>query len=116
MNRSDPIAALRDVVGARYVLIDEAWMVAAWGPDATQEQLEAVRRAAITGATVSPARVEVVMFAADDVAEGSLMACRKIIRPARGKAALGPLEYDPRGGMVSGRFLGLVPRKSATLQ
>lgn len=105
---------LRDVV--RYVFIDEAWMVGAFGDDVTDAKREAARLAAITGATASPDREEVVMFAADDRDEGSLMACRKIIRPSRGRAKLGPLAYDPRGGMVAGRFLGLVPRKTATLQ
>jgi hypothetical protein len=105
---------LRDVV--RYVFIDEAWIVAAFGKDATPEKLAAVRQAAITGAASSPHREEVVMLAADDAVEGSLMARRKIIRPAVGRAKLGPLEYDPRGGQIAGRFVGLVPRKSATLQ
>ena len=105
---------LRDVV--RYVFIDEAWIVAAFGPDVTPEQLQRVRDAAITGATASPHREEVVMLAADDAAEGSLMARRKIIRPSHGRATLGPLEYDPRGGSIVGRFVGMVPRKHATLQ
>ena len=105
---------LRDVV--RYAFIDEAWIVAAWGKDATPEMIEAVRQAAITGASKSPHREEVVMFAADDVAEGGLMARRKIIRPSSGRAKLGPLEFDPRGGSLAGRFVGLIPRKGATLQ
>jgi len=104
---------LRDVV--RYIFVDEAWIVEAWGPDATPEQHEAVRLAMITGATASPHRKEVVMLCAEDHAEGSLMARRMIIRPASGRPTLGPLEFDPRGGMVQGRFLGLLPRK-ATLQ
>lgn len=105
---------LRDVV--RYVFIDEAWIVAAFGKDATPEQLQRVRDAAITGATASPHREEIVMFAAEDEAEGTLMARRGIIRPSHGRATLGPLQYDPRGGALVGRFLGLIPRKSATLQ
>ena len=105
---------LRDVV--RYAFIDEAWIVEAWGPNATDADREAVRQAAITGASKSPHRQEVVMFAADDAAEGGLMARRKIIRPSSGKAKLGPLEFDPRGGSLAGRFVGLIPRKGATLQ
>jgi len=105
---------LRDVV--RYVLVDEAWIVAAFGPNVTPEQMAAVREAVITGATASPAREEVVMLCAEDHAEGCLMARRKIIRPPSGRPKLGPLEFDPRGGELRGRFLGLLPRKSTTLQ
>lgn len=101
---------LRDVV--RYVFIDEAWIVDAMGENNTPERLEAVAAAAITGATASPLREEVVMFAAEDEAEGSLMARRRIIRPAHGRATLGPLQYDPRGGTIVGRFVGLLPRKT----
>lgn len=105
---------LRDVV--RYVFIDEAWIVDAFGKNNTPERSEAVRQAVITGAAASPYREEVVMIAADDAAEGGLMARRKIIRPAVGRPALGPLQYDPRGGLLAGRFVGLIPRKGATLQ
>jgi len=98
---------LRDVV--RYVMMDEAWMVEA-GND------EAVMREAIKhGATASPARVEIVMFSAEDHAEGQLMAFRKIIRPEGKLPYLDPLQASPDGGMLSGRFVGLLPRKS-TLQ
>lgn len=103
---------IRDVV--RYLMIDEAWIVAALGKDATPEQLAAVREAAITGAKASPARVEVVMLCSEDHVEGQLMGRREIVRPAGRRPHLGPLQIDPQGGMLHGRFVGLLPRPAAT--
>jgi hypothetical protein len=97
---------LRDVV--RYLFIDEAWMVEAIGPDVTPEQRAAVELAVITGATASPARQEVVMFSGEDQAEGAVMARRLIIRQGA-HATLGPLQFDPPGGQMVGRFVGLLP-------
>ena len=106
---------LRDVV--RYVLIDEAWIVEALGENATPEKIAAVKKAAITGASASPDRVEVVMFCAEDHAEGQLMGRRQIIRPQGPYAKppyLAPIEIDPEGGMLQGRFVGLLPRPAMT--
>lgn len=100
----------------RYCFIDEAWIVAAID-NPTPEQLAAVERAAITGAAASPARQEVVMFTAEDHAEGMLMARRFIIRRPHTPPTLGPLLVDPPGGELEGRMIGLLPRpNTARLQ
>jgi len=49
----------------------------------------------------------VLMYSAEDRL-GLMIAWRPIIRPAHGKARLGPLEFDtPK--MSEGRFFGMLP-------
>lgn len=56
-----------------------------------------------------PGRKEVLLFSAEDQAEGSIMAMRDIIRPARGRARLGPLDLKAGHGTLEGRMVGLLP-------
>ena len=97
---------LYDVV--RCAFVDEAWIVAALGPDKAANDAK-IDEAVRVGARNHPDRAEVVMIAAEDAIEGQIMGRRPIIRPLIGKAYLGPLTLQP-GGMLEGRFTGLLPR------
>jgi hypothetical protein len=101
---------LRDVV--RYVFVDEAWTLSRLlRPD----EEEWVSR---EGISKHPDRVEVVMIQGEDRDCGQIVLHRDIIRPAKGKPYLGPLQslddlpYMPHGGSVAqseGRMVGLLP-------
>jgi len=95
---------LQDVV--RYVFIDEAWMV---GTDPAET--ERINR---EGVRAQPGRVEVLIYIAEDDT-GLLMAMRKILRPAHGKATLAPLEHVGAQAF-EGRMVGLLPRPAGRLQ
>jgi hypothetical protein len=103
---------LRDVV--RYVFIDEAWTLNRMLQPGEEEK---VRR---DGLSKHPDRMEVVMISGEDHECGQMMVHRNIIRPAKGKPYLGPLQdlddlpFIPPGGGVAqseGRMVGLLPRR-----
>ena len=100
---------LADVV--RYVFIDEAWTLKRMiRPD---EEEKIYRE----GLSKHPERVEVVMIQGEDRDYGQIAAHRNIIRPAKGKPYLGPLQtlgdlpFVPHGAAVQseGRMVGLLP-------
>jgi hypothetical protein len=100
---------IRDVV--RYVFMDEAWTLARMlQPD---EQAK-IRR---EGLANHPDRIEVVMIQGEDRDCGQIMLHRDIIRPAKGRPYLGPLQslddlpFIPHGARVQseGRMVGLLP-------
>jgi hypothetical protein len=97
---------LFDVV--RYVFMDEAWILNAIGREIGAAEMERINR---EGLSQHPDRVEVIMFSAEDEAEGMLTAHRLILRPERGKPKLKPLEiFDLTGVTSEGRMVGLLPR------
>jgi hypothetical protein len=94
----------------RYLFVDEAWTVMA--TDADIAQLEAyVQR--VGSLKDHPQRIEVVMFQVEDRDEGQLTASRRIVRPAKGKPRLGPLEFDDGPSSSEGRMVGLLPREGS---
>jgi hypothetical protein len=101
-------AAFEVVDAVRYLFVDEAWTVEALGDNAEEIVREAIR----VGVSNHPARKEVIMFSAEDEREGQMLARRVIIRPATGHAYLGPLVIET-DNISEGRFVGLLPRKTA---
>jgi hypothetical protein len=62
-----------------------------------------------------PSRKEVVIFQAEDI-DGEIMGHRDIIRDAKGKPTLGPLEIE-RMQVSTGRIIGMLPtRRGERLQ
>jgi hypothetical protein len=100
---------LKDVV--RYVFVDEAWTL---NRMIRPEEDENIRREGIAN---HPDRVEVVMIQGEDRDCGQIMLHRDVIRPAKGKPYLGPLQslddlsFMPQGASVQseGRMVGLLP-------
>ena len=100
---------LFDVV--RFVFFNEAWVL-----HAIRRKIGAAEMARINheGLSQHPDRVEVIMFLAEDQAEGMLTAQRLILRPEHGKPKLKPLEIlDLTGSTSEGRLIGLLPRREA---
>jgi hypothetical protein len=95
---------LRDVV--RYVFVSEAWTV-------LTSDLGDVEKARRFGARSHPDRVEVVALSGEDQESRQLTARRRIIRPQKAKAYLGPLEWDEPWDQSEGRVVGLLPIKGA---
>jgi hypothetical protein len=90
----------------RYVFICESWILLA--EDAPID-IEAVQR---DGISDHPGRREVVNLTAESDVSGLVLAWRPIIRPAKGKARLGPLVVEQRAGLtVEGRMSSMLPRK-----
>src|SRR4029077_5293755 len=85
----------------RYMFIDEAWIVeaSAIAPDELQHMQQ-------HGLSEHPNRREIVMIHAEDK-NGVQTATREIIRPAKGKARLGPLVFDDYTSM-EGRWTGML--------
>jgi hypothetical protein len=100
---------LKDVV--RYVFIDEAWTLHRMIQPDEEEKIWR------EGLSKHPDRVEVVMIQGEDRDYGQIVAQRAIIRPAKGRAYLGPLQtlddlpFMPAGAHVQseGRMVGLLP-------
>jgi hypothetical protein len=90
----------------RYVFVCESWILLA--EDAPID-MDAVQR---DGIADHPGRREVVVLTAESERSGLLFGLRDIIRPAKGKARLGPLVVDQRSGLtVEGRMSSMLPRK-----
>jgi hypothetical protein len=102
---------LKNVV--RCLFISEAWTIESRTPSEAAE-LEAIFRCG-GGLSEHPMRVEMVMMQAEDADAGTLMGSRVIIRPAKGRAYLGPLKIDAMG-RSEGRLVGMLPRRGATVQ
>ena len=86
----------------RYLFIDEAWVIKrdiGIGADELKRMRE-------VGISEHPDREEIVMFSAED-AKSTATGTRPIIRPAKGKARLGPLVIDTYTSMES-RFGGML--------
>jgi hypothetical protein len=101
---------LRDVV--RYVFVDEAWTLSRMLQP--NEEEKAYRE----GLANHPDRIEIVMISGEDHECGQLMVHRNIIRPAKGKPYLCPLQslddlpFIPPGAHATqseGRMVGLLP-------
>lgn len=91
----------------RYVMFDEGWTVMSENPGEADLAVEHARTRSLE---TFPGRKEVLLIVAEDEDEGQIMASREIIRPARGKARLGPLEvWDT--GVSEGRMVGLLPSR-----
>jgi hypothetical protein len=90
----------------RYVFVSESWILLSEdGP----VDVEAIQQ---HGISQHPARREVVNLMAESEVGGLVMAWRPIIRPAKGKARLGPMVVEERDGLtVEGRFVSMLPRK-----
>lgn len=86
----------------RYVFIDEGWM--AFVKDESKIPISG-------GVKEIPGRKEIVMFMAEDIDEGTIMAHREIIRPEGKRPYLGPIKISDSGGVSEGRFCGLLPVK-----
>lgn len=100
---------LHDVV--RCLFIDEAWVFDGVGKG--HEENERVMKwiKEHDGISGFPGRVEVVTFAGEDEAAGSMQAHRRIIR-GQGKPRLAPLAYlDMTGVRSEGRLVGMLPRR-----
>lgn len=88
----------------RYLFIDEAWIVQQTSPTGfSPAELQRMREMGIKN---HPDRKEVVMISGED-ANGMQTATCEIIRPAKGKAKLGPLAIDTFTSMES-RFAGML--------
>lgn len=93
----------------RYVYLDEMWYLDLRG---SPEALD-IAKYAKQGLSDNPDRLEAVMVVGEDAKE-MIFARRDIIRPKRGKAKLGDLQFDPEGGRAEGRMVGLLPRPAIT--
>ena len=90
----------------RYVFVCESWILLS---DDAPIDMEAVQR---DGISKNPARREVINMTAESECAGLVVAWRHIIRPAKGKARLGPLIVEQRSGMtVEGRMSSMLPGK-----
>ena len=89
----------------RYLFIDEAWMVTKPQESGgfTPAEVERMRK---HGVSERPDRQEVIMINAEDK-DIAMVGMRDIIRPAKGKARLGPLQVDTSHEMQS-RWFGLL--------
>ncbi len=100
--------ALFELEGAtRCVFIDEAWQVTARGEGAQAAVTAAANRGSLEH---YPGRKEVVIFQAEDTAEGEFTAHRDIIREPGKKPRLGPLVIEERWTQSEGRLVGMLPR------
>lgn len=112
--KDQSVAAMRAIFTAveatRYLFVNEAWTVAT--DKATDDGVQAFVE---QGGSLEHwnGRREVVMFLAEDDAEGLLQAEREIIREDGAPPKLGPLRFLESGGVVSGRMVGLLPHKGA---
>ena len=92
-----------------YLFISEAWSLVA-KPSNQAERDRLVDEYTHDGIRDNPNRVEILWFQAED-RTGMLVAHREIIRPAKGKPTLGPLEFEDMDGWTAeGRIMGLLPR------
>lgn len=99
--------ALLELSGAtRCVFCDEAWGVRS---DNEKEARAIDSYARHNSLGIIPDREEVVIFMCEDAREGTIMARRPIIRPAKGKARLGPLEIQ-NTRLMEGRLVGMLPK------
>lgn len=95
----------------RYVFIDEAWTVLLQKTENVTSVDAAMARAKEQlPPSEHPDRQEVVMFFAEDEAEGFFLARRFIERDADGKGTLGPLDTE-QPLISAGRITGLLPVK-----
>lgn len=99
------VRAMFEVTGVtRYVFVAESWLLAGPGIDLEHDQQHGISR--------HPDRQEVINMMAESETAGLVMAWRHIIRPAKGKAKLGPLVIEQRVGMtIEGRLASMLPQK-----
>jgi hypothetical protein len=104
------VRTLLEIVDAQCCLfISEAWTAKLDADEADKFLAQGGK-----GASDHPRRVEIVMFSGEDE-NGQLLARRHILRPAIGKATLGPLTFDDYN-ISEGRLVGMLPRRGATVQ
>jgi hypothetical protein len=101
------VKAMFELTGVtRYVFICESWILLA---DDGPVDVDAVQR---DGIADHPARREVIVLMAESELGGLVYGRRDIIRPAKGKARLGPLIIEQRAGLtVEGRMSSMLPRR-----
>lgn len=111
-DKDQSTAAVREIFArlgvTRFVVVDEAWIADLKAQ--TPEEVEQFKR---HGVASHPNRQEIVLLQAEDE-NGMAMAHRDIIRPARGKATLGPLRFisdEHKGGHWEGRMIGMLPQR-----
>ena len=105
-----PMDTLREAMAKQNIVrccgVFEAWML-----DGSEQQITDadIRHAVSRQLYKNPNRIEVVSFLAENSARAST-ATRRILRPKRGPAALGPLKHIalPPGSEGEGRMLGLI--------
>jgi hypothetical protein len=95
---------LAEAKATRVLYIDEAWTVLRKG---TRAELDRLRNE--PPPSEQPDRNEVVMFSAEDIDEGELLAHRDIIREDGKRPRLGPLVVHERAVYSAGRMVGLLP-------
>lgn len=97
----------KDMNVQRYVYVDEAWAVSG-----SKEEDKAITEFSRNNSLEHyPGRDELILYAAEDVHEGTVMAKRVIRRPDNGPAQLGDLEFAQLG-TISGRMTGLLPHNT----
>ena len=94
----------------RYLFCDEAWTINAGNAEAAAQIDEYLKQGGLV--KNHPKRQEIVLFQAEDRAEGELTAWRSIIRRRGRKPRLGPLSLDWYTSR-EGRMVGLLPREGA---
>lgn len=103
--------AAMELAGAtRCVFCDEAWSVRSQSEKEARALSDYSRGNSLENI---PDCEEVVIFMCEDQHEGTIMARRVIIRPAKGKPRLGPLEFHDMG-MMEGRLVGMLPKPERT--
>jgi hypothetical protein len=95
---------------ARYAFVTEAWFVTAAGLS-PGEAADQHRRCEREGVRAQPDRIEIVMVSGQDLGGGQAMLYRQILRPERGRAALGEAKWQQTEDYV-GRFAGMMGRSS----
>lgn len=106
------VRALLVILEAKRVLfVDEAWAAAASGEEESKK-VEAF--AAANSLEHWGGRREVIVYMAEDEAEGAMLAYRDILREEGKRPRLGTLYYQS-GGVNSGRMLGLLPNKTGSM-
>jgi hypothetical protein len=88
----------------RFVFIDEAWFLDIEHKNVSQAEIDKIMQ---QGISKHPDRREVLQFHAQDAKMMHLWT-REIIRPAKGKAKLGPLKKNEEWNNSQGRWHGLL--------
>ena len=97
----------------RYVFIGEAWTAEIMPEDEAKVLAHLQREGDLEN---YPGRSEVLQLQGEDCEWGHMMWSRKIIRPKTGAPCIGPLEkHDISEFVSSGRLVGLLPKRKATL-
>jgi hypothetical protein len=109
-DKDTSVAAMRALFAftpvQRYVFVGEAWRLQTSDPAEADRMRDLERH---------PRREEIIMFCAEDAQLGGMMASRVIERGPGRRARPGPLVFVEAAGAIEARFMGMLPRKSASL-